>query len=136
MKLTLKRIAYTPSGTFGVYIPQDGIPFAVSLENPWKDNQQNVSCIPEGVYLCTEYNSPKFGRTFQITDVPDRGLTEPIIFHWGNLTKHTRGCPLIGEQFGVLLDQPAILSSKIAFYEFLHIYGDLEHFVLSIEGGK
>ncbi len=58
--LTLTRVAEGSSGTFGVLI-DEGIPFALTLEPPWKNNEKNISCIPMGEYECADTNSVKFG---------------------------------------------------------------------------
>ena len=72
--ITLKRIAHTDDGTFGVLL-LEGSPFAVTLERPWLDNQRGKSCIPTGVYLAMRcrtsatyghQDSPKFGNTFVV----------------------------------------------------------------------
>ena len=80
MLLTLKRIASRPDGTFGVLLAED-VPFALTLERPWRDNRRGESCIPTGRYLCTRVNSPKFGMTWHVRNVPDRS---EILFHAGN----------------------------------------------------
>ena len=70
---------------------------ATSLELPWKDNQQNVSCIPEGTYQVKKRNSPKFGKgTLEICNVPGRSN---ILIHPGNFTREIQGCVLLGERF-------------------------------------
>lgn len=139
-KMTLMRVAYTPSGVFGV-LKFKGWPFAVTLEDRWKNNEVGVSCIPSGTYLATrcnrsiEYNkqnSPKFGDTFVIEDVPGRSH---ILFHKGNTSKDTSGCILIGEQFGIIGGQRAILSSKAGFDEFMRITKNRDSFILTIENG-
>lgn len=104
-------------------------PFAVTLERPWKFNQPELSCIPEGAYLCKRVDVPTFGETFEITDVPNR---TKILFHWGNLVKNTLGCILLGEQFELLLGEPAIMRSKKAFNEFMNKLEPYEEFVLEI----
>lgn len=134
--MELKRIAYTPHGTFGVLL-KDNIPYAVTLERPWLDNQRKVSCIPEGTYKCLrcrvspDYmsDSPRFGDTFQIYDVPDRSN---ILFHKGNLNDDSYGCVLVGEQFGVLNRTPGILASKAGFDEFKRITDDIDQFWIRI----
>jgi hypothetical protein len=63
------------------------------LELPYKDNKQSISCIPEGQYLCTWVLSPKFGWTYQVTNVPNRGN---ILIHSGNSAIDTHGCLLPG----------------------------------------
>ena len=136
--INLKRIAHTEDGTFGVLL-SGGKPFAVTLERPWHDNKRGVSCIPTGVYTATRcrksvyYNyqdSPKFGDTFVVEQVPGRSK---ILFHKGNLDDDSHGCILVGEQFGVLNGQTAVLASRKGFGEFLAINSDRDTFQFVVE---
>jgi len=129
-ELTLKRIngEGNEHGTFGVLL--DGkIPFAVTLEPPWKDNQVNVSCILDGEFACRRVMSPKYGSTFEVADVFGRSH---ILFHWGNTERNTQGCILVGEEYGELSGKPSILSSKRGFNEFLQRLGGSDEFKLTI----
>lgn len=64
-----------------------------SLELPWLDNQRNISCIPKGAYKARKHNSPKFGESLWIQDVPNRS---EILIHKGNFYTDILGCILIG----------------------------------------
>ena len=66
----------------------------VTLELPWKDNQQNISCIPEGKYTWQKYMSPKHGEVLLIHQVPNRSMIE---IHKGNFTTDIEGCILPGD---------------------------------------
>jgi hypothetical protein len=71
----LKRIESNSFGTFGVLIdrrPVLGIPFALTVEPPWRDNRPFLSCIPSGSYLCSKVDSPRFGNTWEVAGVDDR----------------------------------------------------------------
>ena len=92
------------------------IPFAVTVERPWLDNQKSVSCIPAGQYACQRVQSPKFGDTFEVQNVPNRTA---ILFHKGNITDDTHGCILVGEQFGTVNGVPGVLASAQGFAEFM-----------------
>ena len=135
--INLKRIAYTHDGTFGVLL-HDGVPFAVTLERQWLDNQRGVSCIPTGTYTATRCNksaeyhfrdSPRFGDTFVVDNVEGRSK---ILFHKGNLDDDSHGCILVGEQFGKLSGDAAILSSRQGFDEFLRINQGVNSFELIV----
>lgn len=104
----LHRVLSSPDGTFGV-LTYKSKPLCVTCENPWFNNQRNVSCIPNGNYDCVENDSPKFGKTWWLKDVPKRS---EIIIHSGNTINHTEGCVLVGRHFGNLGDLPAVLDSK------------------------
>lgn len=122
MILDLKRIASRDDGTFGVLLA-DGAPFAVTLERPWRDNRRGESCIPAGDYLCTRVNSPKFGMTWMVRDVPGRS---EILFHAGNIFHDSHGCILVAERFVVWQDGSAAISdSRVGMAEFLAITRDL-----------
>ena len=115
--LIIRRVSTGRDGTFGVILHKD-IPFALTLERQWLDNRTSISCIPAGNYKCKRTNSPKFGGTFEVTNVPGR---THILFHKGNIDDDSHGCILIGEQFEHLGDSPAILASKKGFGEFMKI---------------
>ena len=135
--MIIKRLSNTEHGMFGVAL-WNHIPFAVTLERQWRNNKTSESCIPLGVYLCIRCNkspdyhgdSPRFGDTFQVFNVPGRSK---ILFHKGNLDDDTHGCILIGEQFGLLSGTPGILSSLQGFSEFKRLSAGLDEFMLSIE---
>lgn len=108
-------------GTPG-YLEAPGF-FCAVLELPWRDNARNRSCIPAGLYVCSERWSPKYGWCYQVTQVPERDY---ILFHPGNLAgdrelgylTHTYGCILLGRYHGVLEHQKAVLASRPAVREF------------------
>jgi len=71
-----------------------------TIELPWKDNQRNLSCIPEGAYMVEKFNSPSKGLCFHVQDVPERSA---ILIHKGNYATSlnnrkidTKGCILPG----------------------------------------
>ncbi|OCG48061.1 hypothetical protein A9G35_02190 [Gilliamella sp. Choc5-1] len=90
MKLT--RLKTSEHSTFGKLQLPSGTVLS-TLELPWKDNQRQISCIPAPIYQCDIVNSPKFGRVYQVKDVPNRSH---ILIHAGNWTKDTQGCILVG----------------------------------------
>ena len=63
------------------------------LELPNRNNRKLISCIPEREYTCKWVLSPKFGWTYQVTNVPNRGN---ILIHSGNSMADTYGCLLPG----------------------------------------
>jgi len=131
--LIIRRLATGTDGTFGVLVHND-IPFALSLEREWADNRPSVgdvpgSCIPADEYLCRRVDSPRFGNTFEVTDVPNR---THILFHKGNLDDDSRGCILIGEQFGMISGSPGIQASKKGYNEFMSIMKDDDEFRLIV----
>jgi len=131
--IILKRIHTGEFGTFGVLMEKDRPPFALTLEPPWKDNEPNISCIPAMTYHVFPVVSPRFGKTWEVVDVPGRSH---ILFHKGNIAKpsvsDTLGCILVGERFEFLGGHPAILASKPGFNEFMDILDEENVFKLSI----
>lgn len=126
--LKLIRIANDNHGTYGVLL--DGsTPFAVTLERVWRDNAPNISCIPDGIYTCKRVNSPRFGETFEVTDVPGRSH---ILFHKGNTEDDTQGCILVGEQFESLRGKTAVLQSGHGYVEFMSRLSGMDEFTLGI----
>lgn len=64
-----------------------------TLELPWRDNRQSVSCIPPGVYRCIPHDSAKFAKVWEVTGVSAR---REILIHAGNTVADTHGCILVG----------------------------------------
>jgi len=112
--LTLKRISETEDGTFGVLLDENNTPFCLTIELQWKDDKPEISCIPKGEYRVHKVNSPHLGNVFEVTNVPMRS---EILIHKGNLSTDSKGCIILGESFGILNNEPAVLSSGMAFDE-------------------
>ena len=96
--ITIKRIATSDAGTFGVVL-DDNVPFCVSCELPFKDNQKNISSIPSGYFEAMRVDSPRFGNTFEVKG-GSLGDRTHILFHKGNSIKDSRGCILLAEGYG------------------------------------
>ena len=105
------------------------VPFAVTVEQPWRENMQDISCIPAGRYRCVQVDSPKFGNTFEVTGVPGR---THVLFHRGNSIQDTHGCILVAEEFGGTFNAPMIASSDKGFKEFLYITSSMISFDLIV----
>ena len=65
-----------------------------TLELPWKDNQRNISCIPEGIYSIRKRYSPKYKNHLHVLGVEGRKW---ILIHHGNFYSDIRGCILVGD---------------------------------------
>lgn len=80
---------YYPEWTKGVISIHD-VMLSYTLELPWRDNQRNISCIPEGFYPLVERRSARFAHHMLIDQVPNRDL---ILLHPANdASKELRGC--------------------------------------------
>ena len=66
-----------------------------TLELPWKENKNRISCIPDGAYWCEKYSSPTPGRgtVFQFSNVKGRSNVQ---IHKGNYHTDILGCILPG----------------------------------------
>mgnify|MGYP003132802307 CR=1 FL=1 len=130
--LTLFRVYPGSDKTLGVLVDFAGVPFAVTLEPPlvMSDDgyhtQPNISCIPLGFYRCKRVNSPRFGDTFEITNVPGRSH---ILLHKGNRETDTLGCVLVAESFSEI----GIGQSAAGFSEFMDMMGEDTVFNLTIK---
>ncbi len=67
---------------------------SLALERGWRNNQQSVSCIPDGVYKVEYEMSDKFGRKlWEVKGVPNRS---EIKFHVSNFFRQLNGCISLG----------------------------------------
>lgn len=108
MKLNLIRFKKDEKVTLGMlYLNQKF--FCFTLELPWKDNQENISCIPDGEYPVSRRQSPKFGPCFAVDGVKSRS---DILIHVGNTVEDSHGCILVGN--GVDVEANSISYSRDA----------------------
>ena len=130
MHIKLVRAHRVLEATYGVLIVEDS-PLCLTLELPWLNNEPFVSCIPTGAYTCKRVQSPKWGDTFEVADVPGR---THILFHWGNSYKNSKGCVLLGRSFSHV-DQDDVMdvaSSRDAFSAFMDALNGEESFKLEV----
>lgn len=105
----LKREILANTAVLGtMYI--NGVEICKTLENPWLNNVPSFSCIPTGDYICKKYNSESYSDVWEVTDVQGRTY---ILIHAGNTEEDTEGCILVGDRWGFLADNLAVLSSRV-----------------------
>jgi hypothetical protein len=129
------RLRETSEGTEGMLMAPGGFKCS-TFELPWKGNQRNISCIPVGTYNVEMRMSPKFGFVYWVKRVPDRSY---ILIHSGNFAgdvskgkrTHVNGCILLGEKFGYLNNQRAILNSRVYLRKFIN-HMNKKPFILEI----
>ncbi len=122
----LRRIEMTEACSRGVLVIDNKF-ICMTLERPWLDNRPNVSCIPPGLYPCRRVNSPHFGETFEVCDVPGRSH---ILFHGGNKPTDTEGCILTGRTLPPLT--AAIRDSKVAHATLMEVLAGIDTFDLEV----
>ena len=110
INLLLIRDTHSDTSTIGkLYL--NGEMMCDTLENPWLDNQRNISCIPAGQYnvrlrLARESATRDYLHLL-VQEVPNRSY---ILFHIGNTAKDTQGCILVG----LKREQDFVSNSRLA----------------------
>ena len=127
-ELTLKTVGSSWRGTFGVLVNGENA-FALTLEQPWRENETDISCIPAGRYLCRRVDSPHFGNTFEITEVPERSH---VLFHKGNTLADTKGCVMVGEKFDGTWEHSFLGESKLGYDQFMAMMAEESEFWLTV----
>lgn len=136
MRLFLERYQYDDKQTLGKLYLLDYKDNIIadwhSLELPNKNNQRRVSCIPEGVYKARKHNSPKFGKSLWLQDVPNRS---EILIHKGNYHSDILGCILIGSDLADInkdgyLD---VTNSTNSIKELMSLIEDIDGLMIDIK---
>lgn len=94
--VTIVRKA-TKKQTTGILTASNaGASFACkTVERPWLNNANSISCIPTGTYQVKWTFSPKFMKyTYQVMDVPNRS---GIRVHSANFYSQLEGCIALGD---------------------------------------
>ena len=132
--VTLTRERGTSKQTTGSLVAQNGQSTFTckTLELPWMNNKQNISCIPTGEYKVKWAFSPRFLKyMYHVQNVKGRS---GIRFHVGNYYTDIQGCILLGNGFKDInrdnvLD---IVNSKITIEAFQKFMGK-DEFLLIIK---
>jgi hypothetical protein len=91
-KVYIKRISDDGVQTLGT-MHYDDKEVAKTLELPWRNNAQRISCIPTGTYRVIRRTSKKYGRHFHILGVDSRSY---ILIHHANFYYQLLGCIGVG----------------------------------------
>jgi hypothetical protein len=122
LKAEVRRTATGDSGTFGLLTVYrgDSVLTLATAELPWRDNVQQISCVPIGTYDVTYTHSPaKHRKLYRLANVKKR---EGVLIHAGNwagdtakgLKSNVQGCILVGMQKTKLDGQDAVDKSQAA----------------------
>lgn len=97
LQCTLERV-YLPTETLGSLYDWSGSLLCKTMELPWKDNKNSISCIPEHTYLVKkELTSPNHKYPhFRLPNVPGR---QGILIHKITYVSGLLGCIGVGGAF-------------------------------------
>ena len=124
VNLLIIRDTFTKESTIGrLYI--NGESFCDTLENPYINNERNISCIPEGSYK-VRLRLPRESATrdylhLLVKDVPNRSY---ILFHIGNTAKDTSGCILVGNGRKQDIVENSQLAMDLLIKEIVNLGGE------------
>lgn len=139
MNLTLKRLEYLHDGIFGHILDDNGNKLFSTLEHAYDSGNGTgsyVPKIPNGSYTCVRgrhqlEHSPSPFTTFEITGVPNH---TKILLHPGDYNKDSDGCVLLGLDDIENNGQHMLISSRVAFQEFMELQANVNEFVLTVTG--
>lgn len=107
--LTIERKLSSKNCTMGYLIVNEEI-LCYTLELPWADNLNNISCIPVGTYSGILRYDKADGWRIQLKNVPNR---TGVQIHIGNYTSQIQGCVLVGSTAKV--DNCSVQNSSLAY---------------------
>jgi hypothetical protein len=126
------RLEHTPQGDIGVVL-FDGIVFCFCLQPDVVDAGRFH--LPEGLFNCRRYDSPKHGETFVI-ERPETPFHvdghDFLEFHAGNVLTDTLGCTIIGSSVDKLKGQRAVVNSGTTFKLFMEKLEGIDSFPLKV----
>jgi hypothetical protein len=101
---------------------------ARTMELPWRGNRQNLSCIPDGDYICRVYHSRRFGTVYHITDVAGRTWILTHVGNWAGdkekgLRSNSYGCVLMGKYHATIYGQQAVALSRATLRRWMNFMG-------------
>ena len=137
MMIRLERYSYAPECTQGRMLINGE--YFHTIERPWRNNAPSISCIPEGVYLCTPFVRPSGAEVYALInptmdvylnkeDIPE-GMKGRylILLHSANIVEEVEGCCAPGLAHGWMKGQAAVLSSRAAMARISDLLGSADH---------
>ena len=115
-ELTIERKSYSNNCTMG-YLLANGKVLGYTLELPWADNSNNISCIPIGTYNGILRYDKVDGWRIQVDNVPNR---TGVQIHMGNYTSQIKGCILVG--INATIDNCTVQNSSAAYSKLKNIF--------------
>ncbi len=121
INLLLIRDTFSEKSTIGELF-LNGERICDTLENPYINNERNISCIPEGVYP-VRLRLPRESATrdylhLLVQEVPNRDF---ILVHRGNFPSQTQGCLLVGLGTEQDVVHNSTLAMDLLIKEILHL---------------
>lgn len=115
--IDLVREPSTDKGTFGEMF-EGAESICKTIERPWLENKNGVSCIPEGSYVMKLVDTPHHGFVYEVQDVPNRTA---ILIHVANVMTDLEGCIGVGSYIAdsVKNGLPGVTNSSATFKLFM-----------------
>lgn len=130
MEIILQRLYQGKDCTIGT-LSMDRKILCHTLENPWKDNKEDISSIPEGRYSCIPYSSEKYPNVWKLNSVKDR---TNVLIHNGNYEEDTEGCILVGSNVANYKGKNMVTNSRLTLNKLHSDIGIGRSFTLIIKG--
>ena len=132
LRIRLRRIMDDRTQTLGIMDVLDRkkntLYSLATIELPWNNNQNGISCVPTGNYRVISYSSGKYGRCFwligndnggyQDNRITGNGYTRGSILMYATpkVTKNLQGCIGLGLKFNDQTSQSGTQKGTGQFY--------------------
>lgn len=135
--MILTRFTSTDYGCFGKLYVGDKTFYTV--EKPWQNNTQKISCVPSGEYILTPHNSLKYGNVLCLIsdEMKITHFEEPdskrfaCLIHTANYEIDVLGCIGLGDKYLGHM----VTNSKKSIKEFYELVDPQKEHKLIIEWG-
>ena len=124
--------------TVGKLYDDHGKVLCVTIEKPWLNNENDISCVPSGVYSFKPRMSPSQGATYYLENkalgvsLNGEGDRTYIQIDVANTEDELLGCIAVGKDFSVINGKWAVTSSRKTKEKLLRILDAYDH-TLTIE---
>ena len=132
MLLTLDRYGSIPGiGTYGELKLGDRL--YKTVEKEWLDNKGFVSCVPDGLYTLSPYDSPTKGNVYILENHAnnvykfDTNHRYGILIHIANFPHEVEGCIGIGREHHYINGKLGTTHSADCMHELQRYLGQSEH---------
>jgi hypothetical protein len=122
-------------GTFGeleLWNDMEKVFTCFTVEKPWLDNKAFYSCVPADIYTMEKHNGGKYKGVYAmvgstVSHFRDKDFARSAcLVHTANRARDVIGCIGLGEKFGAVYGEWAVLNSAQTVKEYCALLDDVD----------
>lgn len=131
LELDLERFGEVHAATMGVLHVNSKF-FSYTLERPWLNDRNDVSCIPTGLYKVKLTESARFKKILPQLLMPTDSKRTGIRMHSASYVHELEGCISCGYEYYLTQSKVVLTRSRDAINDLITLMSEADNITLRI----